>query len=136
MYVGLTDNALSSRVYPYSFNDMTLYNRTETSPLNAAQRALTQWYFSFDRLPLIGCFASMGFCMDLLLMMLYLCVINRRKKALWALIPSIVTAVGCLFVPVVYLRYALPFIGSLPLWFAAFDAEGTRPLPAETGMRS
>ena len=40
------------------------------------------------------------------------------------LIPSLVTMVGCLFVPVAYLRYALPYVCSLPLWFAAYYVAG------------
>lgn len=121
MYISLSDSELTSYVYPYSYNDMSLYNHSEIASLNSVQRMLTQWYFSFDRLPLIGWFASMGFCMNIMLAMLYLAWINRRKKALWVFIPSIVTAFSCLFVPVVYLRYALPYVCALPLWFAAYD---------------
>jgi hypothetical protein len=122
MYVSLTDGSLSSTVYPYSFNDMTMYDASAISGLNAAQRALTQWYFSFEKLPVLGWFATMGFGANVLVMMAYLCVLNGRKKALWALIPSAITAFVCLFTPVAYLRYALPYVCSLPLWFAAYDA--------------
>ena len=122
MYVSLSDNSLTDYVYPYSYNDMKLYNSREIEGLSAAQRMLTQWYFSFDDLPLIGWFATMGFSTDVLLMMTYLAFINRRKRALWAFIPSMITLAGCLFMPVVYLRYALPYVCALPLWFAAYDA--------------
>ena len=120
MYVGLTDNSLTDAVYPYSYNDMSLYNSEEIKPLNAAQRMLTQWYFSFDDLPVLGWFATMGFATTVMLIMLYQSVRCGRKRALLVMIPSVVTMVGCLFVPVAYLRYALPYVCSLPLWFAAF----------------
>jgi hypothetical protein len=126
MYVSLTDSSLSPTVYPYSFNDMTMYDASAITGLNAAQRALTQWYFSFEKLPVIGWFATMGFNAYMLVMMAYLCVLNGRKKALWVFAPSAVTVLMCLFVPVVYLRYALPYVCSLPLWFAAYDAMGQK----------
>ncbi len=124
MYVGLTDNTLTDAVYPYSYNDMSLYNSAEIVPLNAAQRMLTQWYFSFDDLPVVGLLTTMGFATTVLLLMLYQAVRCGRKRALLVMIPSVVTMVGCLFVPVAYLRYALPYVCSLPLWFAAFYGTG------------
>lgn len=51
---------------------MTLYDSEAIKPLNSAQRLLTQWYFSFDDIPLIGWFASMGFTANMMLLMLYL----------------------------------------------------------------
>ncbi len=120
MYVSLTDNSLTDDVYPYSYNDMTLYNSKEIVPLNAAQRMLTQWYFSFDDLPLVGWFASMGFANTVMLMLLYLALSGGRKRVALVMIPSLVTLVGCLFAPVAYLRYALPLVCSLPLWFASY----------------
>ena len=122
MYVSLTDNTLTSTVYPYSYNDMTLYNSEEIEPLNSAQRLLTQWYFSFDDIPLIGWFASMGFTANVMLLMIYLLWRNGKKRMLIVFIPSLVTFIGCLFSPVAYLRYALPYMCSLPLWFAAYYA--------------
>ena len=122
MYISLSDNTLTSYVYPYSYNELTLYNREEIVPLNSLQRLFTQWYFSFDTLPLFGGFASMGFCMNLMLAMLYLAWVNGYRRALFVFIPGVVTAVGCLFSPVVYLRYALPYVCALPLWLAAYDA--------------
>lgn len=120
MYVSLTDNTLTSTVYPYSYNDMTLYNSEEIKPLNSAQRMLTQWYFSFDQIPLIGWFASMGFTANVMLLMLYLLWRNGKKRMLLVFIPSVITFISCLFAPVAYLRYALPYVCSLPLWFAAY----------------
>ena len=128
MYISLSDNSLTDAVYPYSYNDMTLYNSKEIEPLNAAQRMLTQWYVSFDDLPLVGWFASMGFCTVVMLMLLYLAFVNRRRQALWVFIPSVITLVGCLFSPVAYLRYALPYVCSLPLWFAAYTGAGAQAI--------
>mgnify|MGYP000964676723 CR=1 FL=1 len=108
MYVSLTDNTITSTVYPYSYNDMTLYDSEAIKPLNSAQRLLTQWYFSFDDIPLIGWFASMGFTANMMLLMLYLLWRNGKKQMLIVFIPSVVTFIGCLFAPVAYLRYALP----------------------------
>jgi len=131
MYVGLTDNTLTDDVYPYSYNDMSLYNSAEIVPLNAAQRMLTQWYFSFDDLPVLGWFATMGFATTVMLLMAYLTASGGRKRGLLVMIPSAVTMVGCLFVPVAYLRYALPYVCSLPLWFAAYyGAAGPTPKAA------
>ena len=132
MYISLSDSALTDYVYPYAYNDMTLYRREEIAPLSSAQRMLTQWYFSFERLPFVGWFASMGFCMNVMLALMYLAWVNGRKRALFVWLPSIATALGCLFSPVVYLRYGLPYVCALPLWFAAYQAMGPRPALQET----
>jgi len=83
------------------------------------QRALTEWYFRFDRLPLIGNFASMGFCVNGMILLAYVSWILRRRKTLLVMIPSLITAVATLFCPEVYVRYLLPTMASLPLWPAA-----------------
>ena len=56
-----------------------------------------------------------GFAM---LMLLYLCVIRRQFASLLIWLPAVFTFGMCLFAPVVYLRYALPVIGSLPMGVA------------------
>ena len=56
------------------------------------QRALTEWYFQFDRLPLIGNFASMGFCVNGMILLAYVSWILRRRKTLLMMIPSAITA--------------------------------------------
>ena len=120
VYIGLSDPSLYYYIYPDSFCDMSYYDSEAIRPLNSSQLALTEWYFRFSDLPVIGWFASMGFCVDLMLGMVYLCWVNGRKKALIVLIPSLVTAFLALFCSIVYTRYLLPTIGSLPLWFAAY----------------
>lgn len=120
LYVSLTDNTLDSYVYPHSFNDLTYYNREELLPLNSPQRALTEWYFRFSDLPIIGPFASMGFCMLLMLAMVYLSVVNRRWKTLLVMIPALITGLAGPFYPLVYLRYLLPMVATVPLWLAAY----------------
>jgi hypothetical protein len=66
-----------------------------------------------------------------MLLMAYLTASGGRKRGLLVMIPSAVTMVGCLFVPVAYLRYALPYVCSLPLWFAAYyGAAGPTPKAA------
>lgn len=121
-YVSLTDNSLDDHVYQYSFNDMSYYNSEALLPMNSLQRALTEWYFRFSELPLIGPLASMGFCMALMLNLTYLCVVNNRRKTLYVMLPSLVTGVFGVFCPIVFLRYLLPMVGGLPLWFAAYEA--------------
>lgn len=120
IYVGLTDHSLTDDVYLHSFNDMSYYNSDQIRPLNGLQRALTEWYYRFDDLPLIGQFASMGFCMMLMMTMCYLCVVNRRRGMLLILIPAIVSGVTGIFCPVVYSRYLLPMMGGVPLWLAGW----------------
>jgi len=120
VYVGLTDHSITEHVYLHSFNDMTWYNSEQIKPLNGWQRALTEWYYCFEDLPLVGGLVSMGFCMELMLVMCYLSVVNRRKGMLPVLIPALVAGVSGLFCPIVYSRYLLPMMGGVPLWFAGW----------------
>lgn len=120
IYVGLTDHTLTDDVYLHSFNDMTYYNREAILPLNGLQRALTEWYYRFDDLPLIGGFASMGFCMILMMIVCYLCVVNRRKGMLLIMLPAVVAGITGIFCPVVYSRYLLPMMGGVPIWLAGW----------------
>lgn len=106
--------------YPYAFHETRFFNLEEIRPLMSWQRALTEWYFRFDRLPLIGNFASMGFCVNGMILLAYVSWILRRRKTLLTMIPSAVTAAATLFCPEVYIRYLLPAMASLPLWLAAF----------------
>lgn len=122
VFHSLTDNALTDYVYPYAFNDMDYYEAEAIRPLSTLQTALTEFYFRFSDIPGVGLFASMGFCVDVLLAMAYLSWVNGHKKVLLVMIPSLVTAVSGLFCPIVYTRYLLTTIASLPLWFAAYYA--------------
>lgn len=122
MYISFSDMALDTYVYPWSFNDMTMYDREALVPLSSAQRALTEWYMDFDKLPLIGLCASMSFNVLLTLALLYQCVTERRRNILPVFLPALATLLVCLFSPVVYLRYALPLIGSVPVALAACAA--------------
>ena len=106
--------------YPYAFHETQFFNLEEIRPLMSWQRALTEWYFRFDRLPLIGNFASMGFCVNGMILLAYASWILRRRKTLLVMIPSLITAAATLFCPEVYIRYLLPAMASLPLWLAAF----------------
>lgn len=106
--------------YPYAFHETRFFNLEEIRPLMSWQRALTEWYFRFDRLPLIGNFASMGFCVNGMILLAYVSWILRRRKTLLTMIPSAVTAAAVMFCPEVYIRYLLPAMASLPLWLAAF----------------
>ena len=127
VYIGLSDNSLYDTVYPYSFNDMSFYDSEAIRPLNSLQMALTEWYFRFSDLPVLGLFASMGFCVDVMLMTVYLTWVNRRRRMLMVWIPSLVVAISGYFCPVVYTRYLLTTMCSLPLWLAAFSAAGALP---------
>ena len=106
--------------YPYAFHETQFFNLEEIRPLMSWQRALTEWYFRFDWLPLIGNFASMGFCVNGMILLAYVSWILRRRKTLLMMIPSAITAAATLFCPEVYIRYLLPAMASLPLWLAAF----------------
>lgn len=106
--------------YPYAFHETQFFNLEEIRPLMSWQRALTEWYFQFDRLPLIGNFASMGFCVNGMILLAYVSWILRRRKTLLTMIPSAITAAAVMFCPEVYIRYLLPAMASLPLWLAAF----------------
>ena len=119
MYICFSDMELDTYVYPWSFNDMSMYDREALVPLSILQRALTEWYMDFDKLPLVGLVASMSFNVLLMLALLYLCMTQGRRSALLVWLPALVTLVTCLFSPVVYLRYALPIIGSVPVGLAA-----------------
>lgn len=105
--------------YPYAFHETRFFNLEEIRPLMSWQRALTEWYFQFDRLPLIGNFASMGFCVNGMILLGYVSWILRRRNTLLTMIPSAITAAATLFCPEVYIRYLLPTMASLPLWLAA-----------------
>ena len=132
VYIGLSDNSLYDYVYPYSFNDMSFYESDPIRPLNSYQLALTEWYFRFSDLPVIGLFASMGFCVTMMLAMMDLAWVNRRRQALYVWIPSVIVAVSGLFCPIVYTRYLLPTICSLPLWFGAYFAVAPQAGDPET----
>ena len=71
-------------------------------------------------LPLVGPLFSMGFCMELMIVMLYLGWKRGHRQSLAMWIPSLVTGVSGLFCAIVYLRYLLPTVGGVPLWFAAW----------------
>lgn len=97
MYISFSDMALDTYVYPWSFNDMTMYDREALVPLSSAQRALTEWYMDFDRLPLIGLCASMSFNVLLTLALFYLCATGGRR----GILPGVFAGAGnALGVPV------------------------------------
>lgn len=112
--------------HPYYIRSYTnlLYDQEELQGLNAAQEAAENWHFWFADLPLIGLMVNIGFCVDLMLALVWVMIREKRKHALMALVPALLTAVFCLASPVVYIRYALPITSTLPLWFAAYAAHG------------
>jgi len=125
MYICFSDNSLYDDVYPWSFNDMTMYESEKLVKLNSLNRTVTEFYMDFDQIPVIGWIASMSFHSIGLIAMLYVSwTAGRRKSMLWWL-PNILSFVICLFMPVVYLRYALPYICAAPLGLAAFFAQGS-----------
>lgn len=38
------------------------------------------------------------------------------------MIPALITGIAGPFLPVVYLRYLLPMVGTVPLWLAAYTS--------------
>lgn len=123
-------------IYPYAFHEPEFFNRDEIRPLMHYQLALTEWYFRFSDIPFIGWFASMGFCVDVMLAMLYLSYVNRRRRTMLLLIPSVITAVMGMFCPEVYVRYLLPVISSLPLWFGGYFLLGEQEQAGEAQLSS
>lgn len=106
--------------YPYAFHETAFFNLEQIRPLLSAQLAFTQSAFDFDTVPVIGQFASMGFCSWMMIAMLYL---GRGRKGFFSvMLPSLMTAVMCMFCPEVYIRYLLPTMACLPLWFGGFFA--------------
>jgi len=110
--------------YDYAFHEEFFFNKEEIMPLMHHQLALVEGYFRFDDLPFIGQFASMGFCMHVLLFTAYLCWVDRRRAALAVLLPSLITALMTMFCPEVYVRYLLPVMCALPLWLGAYCTLG------------
>jgi len=122
MYICFSDNSLYDDVYRWSFNDMTMYESEALIPLNSLNRTLTELYMDFDKIPLIGWIASMSVHSLGMLAMLYISwTTGRRKSMLWWL-PNLLSFAICLFAPVVYLRYALPYICAAPLGLGAYFA--------------
>ncbi len=107
--------------YNYAFHETFFFNQEEIRPLLHWQLALTEAYFRFDDLPVIGQFASMGFCIHVMLGVAYLAWTQRKRRALLVMIPSFISAVMTMFCPEIYIRYLLPVMGALPLWLAAYD---------------
>lgn len=120
MYICFSDMELDTYVYPWSFNDMTMYDREPLVPLSSMQRALTEWYMDADKIPLAGLFATMSFATVMMLALLYLSVVGGRGRAALVWLPGMITLVICMFSPVAYLRYALPLVGMLPLGLAGY----------------
>jgi len=114
--------------HPYYLRSYTnlLYDQEALAGLNAAQEAVENWNYWFADFPLVGLMVNIGFCVDLLLTMCWLMVRQKRRKAIAALVPALLTAAFCLASPVVYIRYALPITASLPMWFAAWTAHGMK----------
>lgn len=114
--------------HPYYIRSYTnlLYDQEALAGLNAAQEAVENWNYWFADLPLVGLTVNIGFCVDLMLAFCWAAVRAKRKGALAVLLPAILTAVFCLFSPLVYIRYALPITSTMPLWFAAWAAHGVR----------
>ena len=112
--------------HPYYIRSYTnlLYNQEELQSLNAAQEAVENLDYWFPDLPFVGLLVNVGACVDIMLAMCWIMVHQKRKRAIAALAPALLTMVFCLFSPVVYIRYALPITSTLPLWFAAYTAHG------------
>lgn len=114
--------------HPYYIRSYTnlLYDQQELYWLNAAQEAVENWHFWFADLPLVGMLVNIGFCVDVMLVMGWIMIKQKRKMAMLSMLPAMLTAVFCLFSPLVYIRYAVPLTAALPLWFAAYTAHGIK----------
>ena len=123
MYICFSDMNLDDYVYPWSFNDMSMYEREALVPLNSANRLLTEWYMDFDKLPVVGLLGSMSFHSLGMLAMLYISWCSGRKRSRLVWLPGLITFGICLFSPVVYLRYALPYVCAAPISVAGYFAQ-------------
>ena len=114
--------------HPYYIRSYTnlLYQQEKLQGLNAAQEAVENWNFWFADLPGIGLLVNMGFCVDVMLAVWLIMAREKRGIAAAALVPAMLTAVFCLFSPVIYIRYAVPLTATLPLWFAAYAAHSVQ----------
>lgn len=121
VYWSLTDNTYTDYVYKHSFNDMSIYNAEELKPLLEPQRLATEWYFDFPKIPLLGLSCNIGFCMILLAFQFaFLLRCGKHWTQVLVLAPSIAVAGMCsLATPLIYLRFALPFVCAVPLQMAA-----------------
>ncbi len=109
--------------HPYYIRSYTnlLYDQSKLQGLNASQEAVENWNFWFPDLPGVGMLVNIGFCVEMMLVMMYL----LREKNRWMLsgfLPSVVTLGFLMLSSLVYIRYALPITMALPLWFAAYFA--------------
>lgn len=120
MYICFSDAQLYDEVYKWSFNDMEMYDREQLVGLNSANMALTEMYMNFHRLPVLGFAGSMSFHALLMIMMVYICGVKKHIRSLILWIPCLLTWGICLFSPVVYLRYALPFMCATPITVASY----------------
>lgn len=134
-YASLTNPELVVDIYKDSFPDMSYYNSEAIKPLHSWQTALTEWYFRFDDLPVIGQFASIGFCMELMICICYWSVVHRRKGMLCMLLPGLITGVTGIFCPIVYTRYLMPMMVGLPFWFAAWFLSASVPMAVKSKMK-
>lgn len=123
MYICFSDMALNEYVYPWSFNDMSMYDREALVPLNSINRTLTEMYMDFDKWPVVGMLGSMSFHSLLMCAMLYISWISKHRKSMLVWIPGFITFGICLFSPVVYLRYALPYVCAMPMGMAGYFAK-------------
>ena len=68
-----------------------------------------------------------------MLAILYISWTNGRRKSMLWWLPNLLSFGICLFAPVVYLRYALPYICAAPLGMAAYFAQNqNNPKQEET----
>ena len=131
LYAALTNTEITPYVYFASFIDMSFYNADSIASLHGWQLLLTEYYYRFSSIPVIGLFASMGFCNYLMISMIYLSVVHRRKRALFVYIPSIVVSISALMCSIPYTRYMLPTMGAIPLWMASFYLAETKGVQNE-----
>lgn len=111
-------------LHPYYLRSYTneLYRQESLHGLDAAQEAVENFDYLFVDIPVVGWLVNIGVCVDFLLMMAYWAHRAKRGAAIAALLPAIVTAIFCLFSPLVYIRYALPITATLPMWIVGYLA--------------
>ena len=106
--------------HPYAFHHTEFFDLEQIRPLLDEQYALTQWYYDFEQIPVIGLLATMSFNNIFLLMILYLSYVNKKKYVVIMALPILFSLIMTAFCPIVYMRYLLPVVVNVPLCLGAY----------------
>lgn len=132
-YICFTNNEIDFDIYRHSFNVMEHYDTEEMLPMYTWQRAFAEGYHRFAELPLIGWFASIGFCCQLMVFLVYIAWRKRTYFCMTVWLPALLTMVMTFFSPIVYTRYMLPMFATLPMCLESYLIE-QRTIPQNNDL--